>query len=276
MTDRDETNLLDAARAGDADALEALLARYQSRIYRFSMKMCRDPEDARDVLQDTLLAMARGLGDFRGESAISTWLYTIARSHCIKKRRRSKFAPAEHVSLEAGEAPEAHEVPDPGRRPDEQVADRQIEAALEKAIGALDPAYRDVLLLRDVEGLPAAEVAQVMSLSVPAVKSRLHRARAAVRESLAPVLGPPAAAPAAGARCPDIVRLFSRHLEGEISPRACEEMERHLARCGRCRQACDSLKRVLGLCRASAPPAVPEEVQRTVREGIRGFLAGRA
>src|SRR5512132_2045311 len=95
--------LLDRARAGDRDALDTLLDRHQRRVYRFGLKMCRDPEDAKDVLQETLLAVARGVKDFRGASSVSTWLYTIARSFCIKKRRRSKFAPSEEASLDARE-----------------------------------------------------------------------------------------------------------------------------------------------------------------------------
>jgi RNA polymerase sigma-70 factor (ECF subfamily) len=84
MADRTDTDLLTSARAGDGAALEELLLRHQPRIYRFGMKMCRDPEDASDVLQDTLLAMARTIADFRGASSLSTWLYTITRSFCIK------------------------------------------------------------------------------------------------------------------------------------------------------------------------------------------------
>ena len=93
-------NLLEAARAGDPVALEALLERFQPRVYRFGMKMCRDQEDAEDVLQETLLAMARTIRDFRGASSVTTWLYTIARSFCIKKRRKSKFAPDHIESLD--------------------------------------------------------------------------------------------------------------------------------------------------------------------------------
>src|SRR6478609_4142201 len=113
--------------------------------------MWRDPEDAKDVLQDTLLAMARGIRDFRGASSISTWLYTIARSHCIKKRRRSKFAPAER-SLDTDVGVEARRLVSPARAPEEALAGKRIERALEEAIASLDPMYREVLLLRDAEG----------------------------------------------------------------------------------------------------------------------------
>src|SRR5512145_2588145 len=99
-TDQD---LLAGAQRGDPKALDDLLQRHQRRVYRFGLKMCRDPEDAKDVLQDTLIAAARSIRDFRGASSVSTWLYTIARSFCIKRRRRSKFAPEHEESLDATE-----------------------------------------------------------------------------------------------------------------------------------------------------------------------------
>jgi RNA polymerase sigma-70 factor, ECF subfamily len=268
-----DDTLLASARAGDRKALDALLARHQSRVYRFGLKMCRDPEDAKDVLQETLIAVARNVKDFRGASSVSTWLYTIARSFCIKQRRRSKFAPGQEESLDLGPDGQAAHLADPGRAADDSLAGRQIEVALEEAIGALDPMYREVLVLRDVEGLSAPEVAGVMGLSVEAVKSRLHRARLAVREKVAPLLGVPEPLAALAGDCPDVVSLFSRHLEGEISTDVCAEMERHLGACPRCRARCDTLQRTLVLCKSAPAPSVPEPVQRSVREALRRFLA---
>jgi RNA polymerase sigma-70 factor (ECF subfamily) len=269
-----DKQLLEAARGGDIPSLEALLERHQAQVYRFGMKMCRDPEDAKDVLQDTLLAMARNVRDFRGASSISTWLYTIARNFCIKKRRRSTFAPEEERSLDTDVAPEAARLADPAMSPDEILAGREVEQALDQAIGALEPMYREVLLLRDVEGLTAPEVAEVLGVSVQAVKSRLHRARLSVRARVAPLLGiasePAAAAPGT---CPDVLTLFSQHLESEISADACAEMERHIEVCGHCRGACGSLKRTLALCRAAPSAHVPAAVQDSVRVALRNFLA---
>ncbi len=284
--DLNDATLLDRARTGDRRALEELLSRHQRRVYRFGLKMCRDAEDAKDVLQETMLAVARTVKDFRGASSVSTWLYTIARSFCIKKRRRSKFAPEQEESLDAREpGTEARQVADPNRSAEDEMAGRQIEAALEKAIAGLEPMYREVLVLRDVEGLTAPEVAEVMGLTVEAVKSRLHRARVAVREALAPMLGVPGApaapgdgAPAeapgltVGVLCPDIMQLFSQHLEGEISASVCAEMEKHLARCPGCRSKCDSLQRTLALCRAAPLPEVPAKVQASVRHALRRFI----
>jgi RNA polymerase sigma-70 factor (ECF subfamily) len=273
MEDRADTQLLEAARRGDARALEALLQRHEAQVYRFGMRMCRDPEDARDVLQDTLFAMARGVRDFRGASSISTWLFSIARSFCIKKRRRSKFAPEPERSLETVAEVESAQLADPGRGPDEVLAGKEVQRALEEAIGALDPMYREVLLLRDVEGLSASEVAEVLGVSVQAAKSRLHRARLSVRAHVAPHLGivpEPGAAPPG--TCPEVLLLFSQYLEDEISADVCAEMERHLQDCGRCRRACESLKRTLALCRTSPSVPVPSAVQDSVRVAVRNFL----
>jgi RNA polymerase sigma-70 factor (ECF subfamily) len=278
MAEATDQTLLAAARRGDKDALETLLLRYQPRVYRFGMKMCGDADDAKDVLQETLLAMARGVRDFRGASSLSTWLYTIARSFCIKKRRRSRFAPAEPQSLDAELSDEGMQLPDPRPGPEDNLAGRQIEAVLARAIASLDPMYREVLVLRDIEGLTAPAVAEVLGIGVDAVKSRLHRARLAVRKAIQPDLGiDDRESPLRGGEeCPDVLTLFSRHLEGEISADLCAQMERHLDDCGHCRGACESLKRTLALCHNTPTPQVPESLQQAVRESLRRLRASDA
>ncbi|MEO8214118.1 MAG: sigma-70 family RNA polymerase sigma factor [Myxococcales bacterium] len=269
-----DEGLLAAARAGDRGALGELLERHQAQVYRFGMKMCRDSEDAKDVLQDTLLTMARGVRDFRGASSFSTWLYTIARNFCIKKRRRSKFAPHEERSLDTDLGAEVKVLAHPALGADEALAGKEVERALEQAIASLEPMYREVLLLRDAEGLTAPEVAEVLGVSPQAVKSRLHRARLAVRERVAPFLAIGPEPPAAPGTCPDVLTMFSQHLEDEISADLCADMERHIAACGRCRGTCDSLKRTLALCRTSASSSeVPAAVQTSVKTALRAFLA---
>jgi RNA polymerase sigma-70 factor (ECF subfamily) len=271
---RADDDLIAAARDGDAAALEALILRYQPRVYRFGVRMCRQAEDAGDVAQETLLALARSIRDFRGDSSLGTWLFTIARRLCIRKRRRSKFAPAQELSLEAG-ADAVHDLADPAPGPEQEAAARQIESALTAAIDSLDTGQREVLVLRDMEGLSAPEVANVLGLSVQAVKSRLHRARLAVRQQMAPMLTIPEAAASPSTQCPDVLMLFSRHLEGEIAPDLCADLEAHLERCGQCRGACESLKRMLAFCRAVPAPEVPAPVAESVRRAIRAFLDQR-
>jgi RNA polymerase sigma-70 factor (ECF subfamily) len=146
---------------------------------------------------------------------------------------------------------------------------------LDRAIASLDPTSREVLVLRDVEGLTAPEVAEVLGVTVDAVKSRLHRARAEVRAQLEPHL--PLAerssrAMSAGG-CSDVVALFSRYLEGEIGAAECEKMQAHVARCKRCGAACESLKHTLALCRAEPRGEVSPEIQELVRKALRAAAA---
>jgi RNA polymerase sigma-70 factor (ECF subfamily) len=268
-----DAELLAAARQGDAAALEALLVRYQPNLYRFGLRMCGNEEDAGDIAQESLMSMARSLRGFRGDSSLSSWLYTIARRFCIKKRRRSKFAPAREESLDAPETDGTRRLTDPGPTPEESATNQELHSALTRAIDRLEPAQREVLILRDVEGLSAPEVAQVLGIRVDAVKSRLHRARLAVRQALAPALGGTSGEPSRGSTCPDVLALFSQHLEGDIDPSVCATMEAHLAQCGRCRGTCESLKRTLAICRQLPTPEVPASIAASIRAAIQAFLA---
>src|SRR5450759_3117537 len=176
-----EPGLLAAARRGDRAALGELLEHHQNRVFGFGVKMCGNPEDAKDVAQETLLTMVRTVRDFRGDASLSTWLYTVARSFCIKKRRRTKGAPAFHEPLDHAARQSADE---PAATPEQMLLGREARDTVAAALDQLEPEAREVVILRDIEGLSAAEGAGVMGRSVAAVKSRLHRARATLREHL--------------------------------------------------------------------------------------------
>jgi RNA polymerase sigma-70 factor (ECF subfamily) len=269
----DDDALLQRVRDGDDAALSILIQRYQSHVYRFGMKMCRNHEDAEDVLQETLIAAARTMKGFRGASSMSTWFYSIARSFCIKKRRKSKFAPAREESLEQDAGADVRALADPGRSPEEHLQAAQLEQALKDAISSLDDKYREILILRDVEGLTAPEVAEVTELSVAAVKSRLHRARAQLRDAMGPILEMDTPVPPqTGEQCPKILEMFSQNLEGEISTDLCAEMQVHVNGCAHCQATCSSLNRVLSVCKASPTPEVPERIQTAVRMSIQDLL----
>ena len=263
--ERSDEELIAAARTGDRAAIGELLSRHEEQIYRFGLRMCRHPEDAKEVLQETMLAMARSLPEFRGDSSVATWLYTIARSFCIKQRRLHKGEPAGHDSLD-----DVEQTASVAPSPEDAAASNEVDHAVSAAIATLAPEYREVLLLRDAEGLTAPEVAGVLGLSVEAVKSRLHRARLAVRERVAPLVAPDTLARAAG--CPDVASLLSRHLEGDITADVCETMEQHLAGCASCRATCDSLRDVLARCRRAGDAGVPPKVQRSVRVALQRLL----
>ncbi len=264
-----EPALLAAARRGDRAALSELLALHQQRVFGFGVKMCGDPEDARDVAQDTLMTMARTMREFRGDSSLSTWLYTVARSFCIKKRRRTKGAPAFHEPLDHATQELTAE---PAATPEQMLLGREARETVAAALDQLEPEAREVVVLRDIEGLTAAEVAQVTGTSVAAVKSRLHRARAALRERLLAVVGGEPALPAP-ASCPDVLTMLSRKLEDEISPDVCAEMEQHVAGCPHCTSLCDSLKRSLAVCKLLPTPEVPAQVRESLRQAVAAALA---
>jgi RNA polymerase sigma-70 factor (ECF subfamily) len=191
----DERALIAASKSGDSAALDALVRTHQDRVYSFAMRMCRNVEDAKDILQETFLGVIRSIREFREESKFSTWLYRIASNACLKKRRRGVHEPTPEQELSLDDLmprPDAE-----GRRP--EIADwsgnaerallrGELSARMEHAIDKLPKDYKIVLLLRDVEGLSAEETAQAVGLSVPAVKSRLHRARVFIRRELADYL----------------------------------------------------------------------------------------
>jgi RNA polymerase sigma-70 factor, ECF subfamily len=264
-----EDALLLAARQGNRAALGDLLERHQQRVFAFGMKMCGDVDDAQEVAQDTLLSMVRSLRDFRGEASLSTWLYTVALSFCIKKRRRSKGAPAQHEQLDAAAHKQASAS---APSPEQTLLGRETRDAVAAALDQLEPEAREVVILRDIEGLTAPEVAQVTGLSVAAVKSRLHRARQSLRTQLLALVADGDGGGPARPNCPDVLTLLSKKLEEEISPDLCAEMERHVDDCPRCKGLCDSLKRTLALCKSAPSPLVPRHVQESLRKAVQAAL----
>ena len=253
--------LLERASNGDPEALQALLRSVQPQIYRFGLKMCRHEEDAEDVLQDTLLTIARSVKDFKGASSLSTWLYAITRSICIKRRRKSKFEPDGHASVEEGV------VSDPKPTPDAELSQKQTWSVVAAAIRALPVDQREVLMLRDVEGLSAKEVAEVVGQTEAAVKSRLHRARSSLRVTLSN--RPPAPS---NPGCPDIHAIFSEHIEGTLDPQICSRMEHHVMICPDCASECAGLRETLSVC-SSAPAEVPLEIQQRIESCLAQVLA---
>nr|WP_255216415.1 RNA polymerase sigma factor [Pseudenhygromyxa sp. WMMC2535] len=175
--------MLAAARLGDRQALDELLRQHRPRLQAICRRMCRNEEEAAEVLQDTLMGIAINIERFRGDSSLLTWAYTIARTYCGRRRRgRSVEAKAAHMRVDLGERFEG--LPGESLDPYERIVDGELREALLAAIGALPAVDREVLLRRDLEGFSAAEVAGQLGLSVPAVKTRLHRARVATRERM--------------------------------------------------------------------------------------------
>jgi RNA polymerase sigma-70 factor (ECF subfamily) len=184
----DSAELLSRIRTDEPGAFEEFVSRFGGRIYAFGMKFCGDREDAEDVLQDTLLQAYRSLRELNHPEAMTSWLYRVAANACLMNRRKGRFEPEREISLEElmprlGSGTAA-EIPDPGQLPEDAVVRAEIKARVRKAIGDLPPAYRIVLVMRDMEQLRTQEVAEALGLEISAVKMRLHRARLMVRKSL--------------------------------------------------------------------------------------------
>ncbi len=186
---------IDRFKAGDAKAFDELVVRYEGKMYGFLMRMCGCADRAQDVVQETFMTAYRYLNGFRGDASFKTWLYRIASTACLKNKRRRKNEPARHVSLDdlvPGEA-EVKGLAENSwpTTPAEDLLNRELADHIQNSLMELPEKYRIVFVLRDVEGFSAEDVARTLKISVPAVKSRLHRARLFLRKELsAYYLGP--------------------------------------------------------------------------------------
>jgi RNA polymerase sigma-70 factor (ECF subfamily) len=180
---------LKSLQSGNRQDAERALATLQGVVYGFGMKVCGSHEDAQDTAQETLIRLARQLREFPDARALSVWLYKVAKTQCLMSRRKSKFAPAQMLSLDAL-MPKDSVLSPTGTKlwqitPEEIVLSQELRCKLEDAVLALPKHYRLVLILRDMEQLDTREVAEVMGISEETTKMRLHRARVFVRNALA-------------------------------------------------------------------------------------------
>ncbi len=187
--DPDYAGLLRAAQDGNKPAMERLLMRAQEVAYRFSLLVCGHADDAEDAMQEALLKTYRYATQIKQPEAFRTWLYRTVKNACLISRRKRVHEPDRVLSLDemtvAGEgAPQSLEIPDPGRRPDQIMANTRLRHSLQRALAALTPESRLIVFLREVEGLSTREVAKVVGTSEANVKTRLHRARLALRQHL--------------------------------------------------------------------------------------------
>jgi len=181
--------LVEKIRAGDYQAFEFLVTRYESKVYRLAIRMLRNPQDAEDALQETFMQVFRGLAGFEGRSKFSTWLFRLATNVCLMRIRHretepSKLLPLEDYlpKLEEGDSPQMMDWAD---RPEDALLSKESREKMMEALDKLPPEYRAVFILRDIEGFSNAETGESLGISVAAVKSRLHRARLALRGMLA-------------------------------------------------------------------------------------------
>lgn len=183
-----EEQLIEDAIAGSKSALAELVKRYEQTVYNFAFKICRNKDRAEHTMQETFLSMVKSLKQFSNKSKLSTWLYTIVSNHCLMLARSQKKYDYDTLENEDGLIDDRNVV-DWKFTPDKITENSELKVALDNAIQKLPHEYRIVFLLRDVEGLSTKETGEIVDLSVPAIKSRLHRARAFLRNELNNTLG---------------------------------------------------------------------------------------
>lgn len=184
-----EAALLHRLREGDHAAYRELVDAYSPRVYRLALGMLGDPVEAEDVLQETFLSVYRSIGGFRGDSGLGTWIYRIAANASLMRLRRRKDAASLDEAAENSVEPKVS--PSGGFwfwDPEEAAISAEVRGVMAEAIAALPEALRLVFLMRDVEDMPASQVAEALGITVAAVKSRLHRARMFLRDRLYPYL----------------------------------------------------------------------------------------
>lgn len=185
-TTQDEGDLVERAQRGDTSAFTELVSRYERRIFRLAKNITQSDEDAEDVLQESFLKAYQHLGGFQGQSKFYTWIVRIAVNEALMKLRKRKTDKTVSLdeTIDTGEENVVREIAVWEDNPEQRYSQREIRGLLDKAIMSLRPAFRAVFVLRDVEDLSTEETAAVLDLSVPAVKSRLLRARLQLREKL--------------------------------------------------------------------------------------------
>jgi RNA polymerase sigma-70 factor, ECF subfamily len=188
-----QTTDLELARAllnGTEGAFEAFVSAYRAKLFNYTYLMCGQREDAEEVAQETLLKVFGSFDRLREPERLKSWVFRIAKNFCLMKRRKSVFAPETEISLDEvrpakdGGDPMKLDIADWTGLPEDAAANAQLREVLTGAIRKLPDLYRAVFLLRDVEGLATDETAQILDVSMDVVKTRLHRARLALRQQL--------------------------------------------------------------------------------------------
>ena len=238
--------------------LEELLLELQPKLYKYGLYMCGSQEDAEEMVQETLIAVCRNISGFRGESTMSTWAMRIARNKCINQKRRRAGMPKHFEPLST-----TKEMKGDVHNPEENVITHELWQQVHEGIRLLKSDYKEVILMRDVEGMSTKEVADILEISVSAVKTKLHRARKDLRVYLDGAPAPQG--------CPDIRIIFSKHLEGVLEDQVCASMQGHISECSYCAGECDKLRELITIC--SISPSIHASLRKSkLREALHDYL----
>lgn len=274
------TKAFELLRTGSPAQVEQALEHLQNTVFSFSMAVCGHREDAEDTMQEVLLKTVPNFGKFASPKALTTWLYTVAKNRCWMSRRKSKFAPREHLSLEelmpdSAELDHLAAIASKDPSPEEKAMGSQETELLQQAILKVPPTYRLVLVLHDIEDLSTDEVARILNITEGNVRVRLHRARLFVRkalsQSVALVGGRAASAQSVSIsaaqrriakgshsrHCKQIFANLSEYLDGAMDNTLCEELERHMKSCKPCEAFLFNLRNSIAQTK-SLPKTLPD------------------
>ena len=187
-TDVTDHSLIAAFKAGDTEAIDKIVERYENPIFTFGLKMCGHLQDAEDIVQETFLSAFKYLDSFREETKLRNWLFKIAARACMRKRRKKKCEPERKISLESlihkDGSDGKYEIPDWSDDPSDAFLRAELKEVIDNAILSLPTKYRLTFTFRDIEGFNTEETAALLEISKQSVKTRLHRARLFLREKI--------------------------------------------------------------------------------------------
>lgn len=186
MLSNNELNILNAAIAGDPSAFEALILPYESKIYNIAYQMFRNEQDAFDAAQEILIKVYRNLAKFNHESAFSTWLYRLAKNTCIDEYRKRKRHQEHTQSMQIHSDGETRtlDFEDHTATPEQTILQQEVIQEVHKALDLLKPEQKIILVYRDLQGMAYDEIADILDVSLGTVKSRISRARIALKEKI--------------------------------------------------------------------------------------------
>jgi RNA polymerase sigma-70 factor (ECF subfamily) len=271
----DQGQALIKMRLGDQEIYEEVLQEMLPALYRLAYGITQDSMEAQDAVQDALVSMVRRLGDFQERSSLATWLYRITVNASLDKlrsrRRRGETIPIEEfLPLFTEEGRYAQEVVDWSEAPLERLLSSEAAERIRQAIASLPEEQRVVLVMKDVEDFSLSEISRTLELSLPAVKSRLHRARLALRGVLASYFkerrGSAVTSPKKIKKhkhtCQELVELLCDYLEGDLPQEEKEELDRHMRECPPCMAFLNTYNKTSQICKSLRPEDIPQEMIR--------------
>src|SRR4029077_6791150 len=278
----DESALVTQARDGDTTAFGELVRRYEGKIFRLAQHVTQNREDAEDVLQETFVKAYEKLDQFKGGSKFYTFIVRIAVRQALMKLRRRKTDKSVSLdeTIDTGEDTVTREIAAWDENPEQQFSRDELGGILDTAIQSLEPPYRSVFVLRDIDELSTEETAEALGLSVPAVKSRLLRARLQLREKLTRFFkrkGDDAFAYMCGLspRAPALPRRASDFPGEAVDAQVRAKLEQHITECPNCWVIADTTKKTIRIYKGMEPHPIPAEVESRLMKALEKKMATR-